>query len=221
MATEAHCAYCFECLTASLEKYPPLSLRATEDLWAKYHESAQEEGSAEKPHGPSRDDAVHGGDPESDALSGAAEPASAKPAAISRLLASCPSTASSSSVPSAASSTPSLAATNTSSNISDSASKSSSRTSLFSLAGRLGRGTKRRSLSGSAEYPLFVTWDTRSRSGHKNLRGCIGTFEAQELADGLRSYALTSYVRGWLTTVRETDFGLTAHSTTRDSCQLI
>ncbi|KAJ5209083.1 hypothetical protein N7449_003462 [Penicillium cf. viridicatum] len=41
-------------------------------------------------------------------------------------------------------------------------------------------------------YPLFVTWNTLSRSGHKSLRGCIGTFEGQELAAGLKSYALTS-----------------------------
>jgi len=40
--------------------------------------------------------------------------------------------------------------------------------------------------------PLFVTWNTlSSRHGH-NLRGCIGTFEAQELDEGLSSYALTS-----------------------------
>jgi AMMECR1 domain-containing protein len=37
-----------------------------------------------------------------------------------------------------------------------------------------------------------VTWDTRGRSGQKSLRGCIGTFDAQELDDGLRTYALTS-----------------------------
>ncbi|KAK1992809.1 hypothetical protein LX36DRAFT_283444 [Colletotrichum falcatum] len=44
-----------------------------------------------------------------------------------------------------------------------------------------------------AESPLFVTWNTVSpRSGHRSLRGCIGTFEAQELEDGLSSYALTS-----------------------------
>jgi hypothetical protein len=42
-------------------------------------------------------------------------------------------------------------------------------------------------------YPLFVTWNTLS-NGHKSLRGCIGTFDAQELAEGLRAYALTSYV---------------------------
>ncbi|KZL72082.1 ammecr1 family protein [Colletotrichum incanum] len=43
------------------------------------------------------------------------------------------------------------------------------------------------------ESPLFVTWNTISpRSGHRSLRGCIGTFEAQDLEDGLSSYALTS-----------------------------
>ncbi|KAK2743265.1 hypothetical protein FQN57_004954 [Myotisia sp. PD_48] len=41
-------------------------------------------------------------------------------------------------------------------------------------------------------YPLFVTWNTISRSGNKHLRGCIGTFEHQELAYGLKTYALTS-----------------------------
>lgn len=45
------------------------------------------------------------------------------------------------------------------------------------------------------ESPLFVTWNTvSSRSGNTNLRGCIGTFEAQELEDGLSSYAITSAI---------------------------
>lgn len=45
------------------------------------------------------------------------------------------------------------------------------------------------------ESPLFVTWNTVSpRSGNTNLRGCIGTFEAQELEDGLSSYAITSAI---------------------------
>lgn len=41
------------------------------------------------------------------------------------------------------------------------------------------------------ESPLFVTWNTVDSDGH-SLRGCIGTFEALPLADGLSSYALTS-----------------------------
>ncbi|KAJ9148492.1 AMMECR1 domain-containing protein [Pleurostoma richardsiae] len=47
------------------------------------------------------------------------------------------------------------------------------------------------SLPITAEYPLFVTWNTITRSGH-NLRGCIGTFEALPLEEGLSSYAVTS-----------------------------
>ncbi|KAI2616812.1 AMMECR1 domain-containing protein [Hypoxylon sp. NC1633] len=45
------------------------------------------------------------------------------------------------------------------------------------------------------ESPLFVTWNTvSSRTGDTSLRGCIGTFEAQELDEGLSSYAITSAI---------------------------
>jgi hypothetical protein len=172
MATQAHCAYCFEILSANLEKRKPLNLLNVEELWATYE-------AANDPEGTEETDAV-------------APPGTAdlRPPAISRLLAASPSTASSSSAPSASSSTPSLVA-DASSPATSVTSKSSGKSSLFSLSSRLGRG-KQRSLGSSEEYPLFVTWDTRSRSGNKSLRGCIGTFEGQELDDGLRSYALTS-----------------------------
>jgi hypothetical protein len=78
MASEAHCAYCFETLAASLEKRPALSLRQVEALWDKYTATTST--------------------PEADV--DATSPA--KPAAISRLLS--PSTASSAS--SSADSTP-------------------------------------------------------------------------------------------------------------------
>ncbi|KAK3346709.1 AMMECR1 domain-containing protein [Lasiosphaeria hispida] len=42
------------------------------------------------------------------------------------------------------------------------------------------------------ESPLFVTWNILSTRHGYTLRGCIGTFEAQELEEGLSSYALTS-----------------------------
>lgn len=48
------------------------------------------------------------------------------------------------------------------------------------------------STDSTGSHPLFVTWNTISRSGNVSLRGCIGTFQAQPLEDGLRSYALTS-----------------------------
>jgi len=51
-------------------------------------------------------------------------------------------------------------------------------------------------LSPPPASPLFVTWDSVCRSsGLKSLRGCIGSLSPQPLADGLRSYALTSALR--------------------------
>ncbi|KAF2630183.1 hypothetical protein BU25DRAFT_388500 [Macroventuria anomochaeta] len=73
MATEAHCAYCFESLAASLEKRPALSLRQVEALWKKYNASSTT----------------------TDTVEADADPP-AKPAAISRLLS--PASGSSSSV---------------------------------------------------------------------------------------------------------------------------
>ncbi|KAL8377425.1 hypothetical protein RB595_008212 [Gaeumannomyces hyphopodioides] len=43
-----------------------------------------------------------------------------------------------------------------------------------------------------AESPLFVTWNTVSARHGPSLRGCIGTFEAQPLEEGLSAYALTA-----------------------------
>lgn len=180
MATQAHCAYCFESLSASLEKRAPLSLHQIEALWKKYNEDPSEETTA------SGDPEVEPSDSEmEDAAPPAANDASYRPAAISRLLAPSPSTASSSSIQST-SSTPSGV-----SEASSATSKSSSRSSFFSLGKRLRREKERVEVE---DHPLFVTWNVLQKNGEKRLRGCIGTFEAQELDDGLRSYALTSYV---------------------------
>ena len=179
MATTAHCAYCFECLSANFEKRKPLSLSVVEQLWAKYTSTDEAESIAPE-------DAVDNDSDHKDTNPPVASPY--RPAAVNRLLAPSPSTSSSSSVPSACSSTPSLN-TNASS-VTTQSSKSSAKASFFSLSKRLSRGTQRRQ-SQPDEYPLFVTWDTR-RGSQKSLRGCIGTFDAQELDDGLRTYALTS-----------------------------
>lgn len=46
---------------------------------------------------------------------------------------------------------------------------------------------------GNQAFPLFVTWNIKSRSGGEpRLRGCIGNFGALALADGLAEYAKTS-----------------------------
>jgi len=52
-------------------------------------------------------------------------------------------------------------------------------------------------LINSFASPLFVTWNTRSsRSGRApRLRGCIGSFEALPLREGLAEYALISAFR--------------------------
>lgn len=146
MATEAHCAYCFESLAASLEKRPALALRQVEALWKKYNAELTSTSTAE-----------------------ADVDSPAKPAAISRLLS--PSSGSSSS----AASTPSGAS-----------SASSAGTSVTSLGTAL-----QKEESAQEDHPLFVTWNTISRSGDKRLRGCIGTFEPLGLEEGLSSYALT------------------------------
>ncbi|RMY86454.1 hypothetical protein D0861_05906 [Hortaea werneckii] len=192
MATQAHCAYAFECLAASFEHRQPLGLAQVEDLWSQYHDpKADNDDEAEDGDTDSRDNEEAG---KAD-MTDADEPApitapspsrtlSAKPPAISRLLhrsrggsesssqSSLPSTRSTaSSTPSGSSGTEDTSAT--------------SRSSLFSL------GRRRRETSHQQRYPLFVTWNVVNRSGHKTLRGCIGTFEAQDLEQGLRSYALT------------------------------
>ncbi|RPA75585.1 hypothetical protein BJ508DRAFT_418059 [Ascobolus immersus RN42] len=37
--------------------------------------------------------------------------------------------------------------------------------------------------------PLFVTWNKRRADGEKELRGCIGTFTAQPIEEGVKEYA--------------------------------
>lgn len=188
MATQAHCAYCFESLSASLQKRSPLDLPTVLRLWKLYNSDPDEEALASA-DAPLDDDDVDEDEDEEMADELPTDPTTAprpfRPAAVSRLLAPSPSSASSSSVQST-SSTPSGL-----SEASSATSKSSSRSSLFS-PGRRGGKEERRSSEKADEHPLFVTWNTIGRNGGKSLRGCIGTFEPQELGDGLRSYALTS-----------------------------
>ncbi|OTA24593.1 hypothetical protein BTJ68_10515 [Hortaea werneckii EXF-2000] len=191
MATQAHCAYAFECLAASFEHRQPLSLAQVEDLWSQYHDpKAENDVETEEDDVNSHDNEEAGDADMTDAGEPTPAPApshtsNAKPAAISRLLHRSrggSESSSQSSLPSArstASSTPSG-----SSGTEDT--PATSRSSLFSL------GRRRRDTSHQQRYPLFVTWNVVNRSGHKTLRGCIGTFEAQDLEQGLRSYALTS-----------------------------
>lgn len=167
MATQAHCAFCFETLAAHFERRKPLSLAQVEELWDQYHASKD----APDSEGEGEDDAAMTDVDE-------ARSQNAKPAAISRLLNREPAQ-------SAVSSNSSLPST-----------KSESTTSTSGAttpASSMSSQSRSRRTSNKEEYPLFITWNTISRSGNKSLRGCIGTFEAQELEHGLQSYALTRY----------------------------
>lgn len=171
MATQAHCAYVFECLAANFERRQPLSLAQVEELWEQYHADTKAEHEED------------GDDAEMTDVDVDDEPP--RPAAISRLLnRDSSATSSSSSLPStSARSTTSSTQSHrdTSGTATPASSTTSSKSSLFSF----GRRRRREA------HPLFVTWNTVSRGGYKSLRGCIGTFEAQELEAGLKSYALT------------------------------
>ncbi|EME40058.1 hypothetical protein DOTSEDRAFT_74802 [Dothistroma septosporum NZE10] len=174
MATQAHCAFCFETIAAHFERRQALSLAQVEELWEEYHATTGKPLVVD-------DEVEEGGADDAETTDAEVEASSsAKPAAISRLLnreAAQSATSSSSSLPSTKSSM-SSDQSNDASGTATPASSVSSRTSLLSFA--------------KSKHPLFVTWNTISRSGNKSLRGCIGTFEAQELEYGLRSYALTS-----------------------------
>lgn len=181
MANQAHCAFCFETLAANFERRQPLALAQVEELWEQYHAS-KSKTTQNDTDGTSEDE-----DEEDAEMTDAdtAEP-TARPAAISRLLnreTDQSAASSSSSLPSTNSGKSSSKSGSSVSGTATPASSMSSRSSLFSFA-------RRRRESGE-EHPLFVTWNTVSRSGYKSLRGCIGTFEPQELEYGLRSYALT------------------------------
>ncbi|KAI9777428.1 MAG: hypothetical protein M1835_005238 [Candelina submexicana] len=185
MATPAHCIYCFESLYSSLQGSEPPILRVIEKLWEQYNmaklEGEQYDEREDDEDGPNEMET----DGESDLTEDPPPPTSLRAPTINRLIAPSPSSGSSSS-------TPSLVSTSSSSrDLASASSKSSSNSSFFSF-GRSTRSLRPPPRSAEDDRPLFVTWNTVSRSGNRTLRGCIGTFEAQELSEGLRSYALTS-----------------------------
>ena len=198
MATQAHCAFCFETLAANFERQQPLTLPQVEDFWERYHASKKvTDASLENSDYEDAEENENAEMTDADAEG----QSSARPAAIARLLNRDTSAASSSSsLPSTRSGASSTQSQQNRSGADTPASSSSSvrsRSSLFSFA-------RRRRSDKSAERPLFVTWNTVSRSGYKSLRGCIGTFEPQELEYGLRSYALTRHVFYRLAPARST-----------------
>lgn len=212
MAKPAHCAYCLESLAADLEDRKPLSFQSVQDLWVQYELLDEEEaldveetdadgiprlGTVTKPdEGLIREER---GDDESGLLPAHEQDLSPPLAArssgplqlpsISRLQALSPASASSSSL------TPSSSSATSSSLALGGNSKSSSNSSFFSLGRSKQPSPAVPAQAAVEEHPLFVTWNTISpRSRRKSLRGCIGTFDAQELQSGLKNYALTACV---------------------------
>ncbi len=189
MATTSHCLFCFEALAASLDQRESVSLRRVQELWERYQAARLPEPEAEEDDGddvmevdeigiPGTVDEEEASEPDEEPIRG---PISRlRP---NRLLAPSPSSASSSSTPSSVSTSSSRTAVSTLA----STSSNSSRSSLFSM-----RRPSRPQRPIEQDRPLFVTWSAIGRTGHKSLRGCIGTFEAQPLEAGLRNYALTS-----------------------------
>ncbi|KAF2278317.1 ammecr1 family protein, partial [Westerdykella ornata] len=173
MATVAHCAFCFEVLTAKLERREPLSLSQVEHLWQRYEAGEDDYDDDDDPSEPLPSDMT----PPAAVPPNALLDPSYRPAAISRLMANTSSSASSSSVQSTISTPSRVSEASSATTASSKSSNSDDEPAL------------------EEEYPLFVTYNTLHKVGRrwdKRLRGCIGTFEPQELESGLRSYALTS-----------------------------
>lgn len=196
MASTAQCIYCFEALSASFEHRDPPALQKVLDLYESYKSATTSSSNVDGTGAGADDDVVtqeedaheeedHDEDEASEEEIRRLErrhpssKAGLQVPSISRLQASSSSSRSSST------SSPSVLSANSSnSHITN----SSSATSVAPSA----RPSYASRLSGTDSFPLFVTWNTLSRSGHKSLRGCIGTFEALPLASGLSTYALTS-----------------------------
>ena len=189
MASKAHCLYCFECLAAHFEHRDHRPLEEIIDLYDRYQQPADALSAREVADEHDEDVKEDGSDEEEDVdtadvaddESEVNEASSSAPRpqlpSITRLQA--PSVSSRSST----SSSPSVMSANSSNSQLTSSSSTSTFTSRPTYASRL---------SVNDTFPMFVTWNTLSRTGHKSLRGCIGTFDPLPLGAGLNTYALTS-----------------------------
>jgi uncharacterized protein (TIGR00296 family) len=215
MATVEHCLYCFEVLAAELERRSPLTFYQVTSLWSEYPKGLEDGEKADGDASEEEEDEREGYDPQpaSELETVEDKPKTKKPKlnpALARLAGTANSgsnTTTGSSTPASASdSSTSLATNSTSTSTSTSTPASSSyaseaepsgssstlqRPSIFRPIGIAPRSSQH--ASNLTESPLFVTWN--KISGYHTtprLRGCIGTFESQPLAQGLASYSLTS-----------------------------
>ncbi|KAJ5920790.1 hypothetical protein N7466_009116 [Penicillium verhagenii] len=179
MANVSQCYYCFESLSSAFENRDLVSLTTVEALWEQHEQTKKLSSLGSRVQGLDSDaeeEDEETGPPLSvnDESQPSNQPKGLKPPAVSRLQSQASSD----------SSTPSSASSASSNSL---LSNSTAATTPSAQPGNLGLQSK-----SDQKYPLFVTWNTLSRSGSKSLRGCIGTFEAQDLEAGLKSYATTS-----------------------------
>lgn len=167
MATVEHCIYCFEALSANLEKRSPVSLSQVQTSWTEYTKGL-EESSAGLEDDPSEPLSL--AFPRNPALERLSE--SRSPTSGSSTPASINSTSTSSLSPDTAATTP-----------------NSSNPSFVPVGLHPKQSSQHSEIT---ESPLFVTWNTASSSEYKTLRGCIGTFEPLPLSTGLSTFALHS-----------------------------
>jgi uncharacterized protein (TIGR00296 family) len=175
MATVAHCLYCFDALAANLEDRSPMALSAIEESWPDYPKGS--------------DDGDSDAEATDDAEADPTIPDTLQLPTPSSLSATTPSSGSSSStsIRSPTPLTPSSAGTY--------APPSRASTSAPSPYHPIGQSISSRSAQSSAltSTPLFVTWNILTPPlQSRQLRGCIGTFEAQPLDTGLSTYALAA-----------------------------
>lgn len=192
MATPAQCFYCFECLSASFEGREPAKLEVVEGLWEQYAQIKKLAAIKDKGESVSlrEDDDErsqqitddNGAKDYQDGEKDGNRPQSLKLPSVSRLQSQLSSESSS------AATTPSLNSNNSSNSIS---SNSTAVTTPDLQSPPSEAPEPKYQKQKDRRYPLFVTWDTL-KNGRKSLRGCIGTFEAQELSEGLKSYTLIS-----------------------------
>ncbi|KAJ5933342.1 hypothetical protein N7454_005671 [Penicillium verhagenii] len=179
MANVSQCYYCFESLSSVFENRDLVSLTTVEALWEQHEQTKKLSSLGSRVQGVDSDaeeEDEETGPPLSvnDESQPSNQPKGLKPPAVSRLQSQVFSD----------SSTPSSASSASSNSL---LSNSTAATTPSAQPGTLGLQSK-----SDQKYPLFVTWNTLSRSGSKSLRGCIGTFEAQDLETGLKSYATAS-----------------------------
>lgn len=170
MATVEQCLYCFETLAATLEKRPAMTLEEIEESWAEYpkgvEETSDEDEADDAPPSVIRPEFRANLSPVS-----MSSQASSKPASTFSSKPSTPLSNNSSAPPSR----PPTAAQIV-------------KEPAYKPIGQGRRSAQSRPIETS---PLFVTWNKISRrSRNRSLRGCIGTFEPQDLNVGLKEYAL-------------------------------